>query len=228
MNDMQMSVRSVECYLLVTAMSPVLQQYIADSAAISKQGTSESGAVVAFSVFSDQELVQEMESLGESAPEFVVKKPLRQKSMVAYSLEREVMNAINEAQESGRAAEIECKRRLAKGQKALKSLFLYDYIGSLDHEGSTAQTRRNPSFRVSIADLKSEQVTATIKMTSPNEAPESFTLSARTVMFLKKIMKPQQNAGTVTIDYSGDDCTMQIGMSSSKVHTLKKSKRAAV
>jgi hypothetical protein len=211
MNDMQMSVRSVECYLLVTAMSPELRRYIAISVASSVRGTSESGTVVAFSTFSDRALVQEMESLSGSAPEFVVRKRLGQKSMVAYSLDREVMTAINDYREAEQAAEAECALRLAKGHKPLKSLFLYDYIGSLDHENSAAQTCHNPSFRIVVSDLKSEQVTATITLTDPREAPASFALSQRTLLFLRKITRPQQSARSVTIEFSGNACKMQIG-----------------
>lgn len=225
MNDMQMSVRSVECYLLVRAMTPELRQYIAASVATSVRGTSESGAVVAFSVFSDGSLVQEMESLCESAPEFVIRKRLGLKSMAAYGLGREVMSAINDDREAELIAETERVARLNKGQKPLRSLFLYDYIGSLDHEDSVVQTRSDVSFRIVTSDITADRVNAVITLTDPDEAPAAFDLSPRTVMLLRKIVRPQHSSCSVTIEFSADGCKLQVGSTPLPAVTAVESKR---
>lgn len=226
MNDMQMSIRSVEQYLLVTAMSPQLQQRIAQDAGARRAGSA--GIIVAFSSFSDRALVQEMESLREGAGASIARKHSFKKTVVAYVLDSGIVDAVLSIQETGREAENECARRLAKTQKVLKSQFLFDYIGSLDHEGSTAQTRSNPSFRVIITDLNDDSSTAMITMLDPEEAPAEFEMSGRTLIVLRKIVQPQPNARSVVFEFTGNRCQMKLGVTSVKDSLGVKAKRSAV
>lgn len=226
MSEMQMSIRSIEHYLLATAMSPKLQQVISRYAASARAGST--CVQIALSTFSDSNLVQEMESLRKDSSNAILKKRSLRNTLSLYSVDRGVADAVRGIQEEGYAAESECSRRLVKTQKVLKSMFLHDFIGSLDHGGSTAQTRSDISLRVSVSDLKESPTTATMTILCPDEPERTFALSARTLVVLRKIIQPQPNARSATFEFTGNRCKMKMGVESVKDSMVAQIKKSVV
>jgi hypothetical protein len=201
----------VEHHLLVTAMSPQLREYIALNAKASMQSPEHSSRVFVFSALQDKSYVKEMESLCRDASTLISKRCEKMKGITSYNVNEKLIGVIESVSAESKADRIECENRLARRQRFLKSMFLFDIIGSVPDVNPAVRLASVPAFTVDIEDIWNDESPATMTITGDDSSPENFTLSGRTYVMLRKIVQPLADAKSARFEFTTTGtCNMRL------------------
>lgn len=211
MNNQNTTWNEVECHLLVTAISPQLREYIALNAKASVRSPKNSSRVYVFSMLQDKALVREMESLCRDAAPFFSKRCEKIKGLSSYNINESIISVIEQVREESKADRAECEKRLSRRQRFLKSMLLFDIIGSIEDVNPVMRLSSTPGFTVDIEDVWDDDSRATLTVTGDEENTERFTVSARTFVMLRKIVQPLADAKSARFEFtSTGTCNMRL------------------
>lgn len=211
MNNQNTTWDEVECHLLVTAISPQLREYIALNAKASVRSSKHSSRVYVFSMLQDKGLVREMESLCRDASPFFSKRCEKIKGLSSYNIDETLISVIEKVREESKADRVECEKRLSRRQRFLKSMLMFDIIGSIEDVNPVIRLASIPGFTVDIDDVWDDDSKATLIVTGDESSPERFTLSARTFVMLRKIVQPLADAKSARFEFtSAGTCNMRL------------------
>lgn len=212
LKNVNTSLEEIERHLLATAMSPQLREYISINAAASARVPQAAAKVFVFSGLQDRSLVREMEYLCRTAPGFIAKKCEKTKDITSYTINESLIDAIVQAREESRKDRAECEHRLARRQRFLKSMFLFDIIGSVESTNPVIKMASSPvSFSIEVDDIWDDASTATLALPNEDALPTKFTISARTFVMLRKITQPLSDAKSAHFEFSENGvCNMKL------------------
>jgi len=201
----------VEHHLLVTAISPQLREYIALNAKASVRSSKHSSRVYVFSVLQDKALLREMESLCRDASQFFSKRCEKIKGLSSYNIDEKIIAVVEQVREETKSDRVECEKRLSRRQRFLKSMFLFDIIGSVENVNPVIRLSSTPGFTVEVEDVWNDDSAATLTVNDGESLSESFTLSARTFVMLRKIVQPLADAKSARFEFTtAGKCNMRL------------------
>lgn len=201
----------VEYHLLVTAISPQLREYIALNAQASARSPKHTSRVYVFSALQDRSLVKEMESLCRDASEFFSKRCEKIKGISSFNINEKLIDVIEKVQTEAKADRVECEKRLARRQRFLKSMLLFDIIGSIENVNPVIRLSTTPGFIVDIEDIWNDESKATLTIAGDDSSPEAFILSGRSFVMLRKIVQPLADAKSARFEFTTTGtCNMRL------------------
>jgi hypothetical protein len=217
----------VELHLLVTAISPQLREYISTNAKASVKAPKHQSKVFVFSALQDKSMVKEMDSLCRDASAFVSKRCETIKDITSYNVNERLVEVIEQVQTESKADRAECEKRLAKRQRFLQSMLLFDIIGSVENVNPVVRLSSNPGFTVEIEDVWNDNTTATMSLVDGGLEPESFTVSQRTLVMLRKIVQPLADAKSAYFEFTKTGaCNMRLRGTPPAREFIRKAARA--
>lgn len=199
MKETIFSAESVERYLLATSLSPELQDFVVRSA---DAAVSDGPVVpVVFGALTDPALRAETDRAASAMPEAIVQRHGSTGTLAIYRFDQNLVNAIRvakddrtgvkrdpEAVAEGVPAFLgggspEAHQRAERRRRALRAMFLFDYIGSVG-SSTGLQEAPAPAFSVAVEDSTED---ATIHF--EGVAPVQFPLSSRTQRLVERVMR---------------------------------------
>jgi hypothetical protein len=159
----------------------------------------------------DKALVREMESLCRDASQFFSKRCEKIKGLSSYNIDEKLIEVVEKVREESKTDRVECEKRLSRRQRFLKSMLLFDIIGSIEDVNPVIRLSSVPGFTVDVEDVWDDESRATLTVTGDDSAPERFTLSARTFVMLRKIVQPLADAKSARFEFtSTGTCNMRL------------------
>lgn len=211
MNNENTSLDELEFHLLVTAMSPQLREYIALNAKASLRAPKHDSRVFVFSDIQNKAMVKEMDSLSRDASTLISKRCEKTHGIISYNVNERVVEAVENVNAACKSDQEECEKRLARRQRFLKSMFLFDIIGSVTDVNPAMRSSSVPGFTVEIDDVWDDQSAATLRVTGDESGSEPFTLSGRTFVMLRKIVQPLADAKSARFEFTtSGTCNMRL------------------
>lgn len=215
MDNANTSIGDIERHFLATSMSSELQRYITLNAKVSRRVPEIPSRVVVFSSYQNRALVREMDSLCHSASDLVAKK-CSTKEITSFHVSDLLIDAVSQVIEENKANREECERRLAKRQRFLRSMFVFDLIGSGNGAEALAGLADEPIFNVAVNDIWNNDTTAVVTVPGDDSLSLSFTPSGRTLVLLRKITQPLADAKSAYFGFGSDNaCSMKLRGTSS-------------
>lgn len=156
-------------------------------------------------------MVKEMESLCRDAASFVSKRCEKMQGITSYNVHERLVAVIEQVQRESKADRAECEKRLAKRQRFLQSMLLFDIIGSVESVDPVMRLSSRPGFTVEIDDVWNDNTGATMSLIDSGTLPESFTVSPRTLVMLRKIVQPLADAKSAYFEFTkAGSCNMRL------------------
>lgn len=112
-------------HLLATVMSPRLREHLMSTATTDERANDE----YAVKLPKNKDLASEMQSLSRDAPRLISKRT-EAGSDTACTVSDVAMQAVESIHREAKTDRAECEKRLAKRQRFLQSMLLYDIVGS--------------------------------------------------------------------------------------------------